>query len=455
MRTQAARRTFSAALVAATLVAAPLADLALHAPLASAAHDATEKIYVAQRGLHNLAVIDAGTLLPTSTSPIALGAAAVPQEVVADPARPFVYVSDTGLNDIAVINTLSDVVETTIPTDPGPQGLTLSSDGAYLYVATNAMVQKIDTRSRAVVASVTMTPFTPWDVTLSNDGARLWVTAGTTTGEVRSLNPSTLAQTDTITPAGAASGAGILGDQLNPSPNSARYADRVNHLLYMFDDLSNTSGSITSSAYVAGPWALASEPLASGADPDKFLVTDGGGSAVLGGDTVYEYDGALGPAQTRSVTNLGGSSTPDSPTEIAYAANATTAYVTLRATNKVSVISYDPAGALAETNVVSLAASADPYGIAVAPSEHAPRTFNGSDRYTTAVEVSQELYGDRSVDALVVARGDAFPDGLAAGPLASMLHGPLLLTKPGSLPDVTKNEIARIFDQATDTPTDL
>ncbi|MFO0702414.1 MAG: hypothetical protein U0514_00815 [Candidatus Andersenbacteria bacterium] len=85
-------------------------------PLASAAHDATEKIYVAQRGLHNLAVIDAGTLLPTSTSPIALGAAAV-QEVVADPARPFVYVSDTGLNDIAVISTLSDVVETAIPTD--------------------------------------------------------------------------------------------------------------------------------------------------------------------------------------------------------------------------------------------------------------------------------------------------------------------------------------------------
>ncbi|MFO0702415.1 MAG: hypothetical protein U0514_00820 [Candidatus Andersenbacteria bacterium] len=137
-------------------------------------------------------------------------------------------------------------------------------------------------------------------MTLSNDGARLWVTAGTTTGEVRSLNPSTLAQTDTITPAGAASGGtGILGDQLNPpqtrraTPIASTPAVHVRRPQQLY------SGSITSSAYVAGPWALAnrSRPAAILTSSSSPTVAGAPCSAAA---TVYEYDGALGPAQTRA-----------------------------------------------------------------------------------------------------------------------------------------------------------
>ena len=49
----------------------------------------------------------------------------------------------------------------------------------------------------------------------------------------------------------------------------------------------------------------------------------------------------------------------------------------------------------------------------------------GADRYATAVQVSRASYGSAGSDAVYVATGMNFPDGLAGGPVAALLPGPL------------------------------
>jgi putative cell wall-binding protein len=72
----------------------------------------------------------------------------------------------------------------------------------------------------------------------------------------------------------------------------------------------------------------------------------------------------------------------------------------------------------------------------------------GSDRYETAVAISQERW-DRGSDAVVIATGETFPDALAGAPLARALRAPILLTRRDALPQVVLDEIARLDpDQA-------
>jgi putative cell wall binding repeat protein/PKD domain-containing protein len=69
----------------------------------------------------------------------------------------------------------------------------------------------------------------------------------------------------------------------------------------------------------------------------------------------------------------------------------------------------------------------------------------GADRFATAVATSQAQWAQGSAQAVVLARGDAFPDALAGVPLAAHVHGPLLLTDPSALTSATENEIDRVL----------
>jgi spore germination protein YaaH/putative cell wall-binding protein len=68
----------------------------------------------------------------------------------------------------------------------------------------------------------------------------------------------------------------------------------------------------------------------------------------------------------------------------------------------------------------------------------------GTSRYETAIKVSQE--GWEQAGAVVLARGDDFPDALAGAVLAnsSQASGPLLLTETGTLTDGVLSEIKRL-----------
>lgn len=79
----------------------------------------------------------------------------------------------------------------------------------------------------------------------------------------------------------------------------------------------------------------------------------------------------------------------------------------------------------------------------------------GTNRYDTGAKISKDIFADRSRDAIVIASGGNFPDAIVGGPLANMIDGPLLLSRPTGLPSETAAEILRVFDSVDDAETDV
>jgi len=68
---------------------------------------------------------------------------------------------------------------------------------------------------------------------------------------------------------------------------------------------------------------------------------------------------------------------------------------------------------------------------------------SGADRYSTAAAISAAEFAG-PVDAVVIASGQNWPDGLSASVLAKAGGGPLLLTRQNALPTVTRDELLRL-----------
>lgn len=66
----------------------------------------------------------------------------------------------------------------------------------------------------------------------------------------------------------------------------------------------------------------------------------------------------------------------------------------------------------------------------------------GTTRYETAVEISRSHFD--STEVVYLASGSAFPDALAAAPLAGKEPGPVLLAQRDSLPGVVEDELRRL-----------
>ena len=61
----------------------------------------------------------------------------------------------------------------------------------------------------------------------------------------------------------------------------------------------------------------------------------------------------------------------------------------------------------------------------------------GADRYETARIIAEDRFDPLETDTALIARGDAFPDAMASGPLAGELGAPLLLVQPDAVPGAT------------------
>jgi putative cell wall-binding protein len=66
----------------------------------------------------------------------------------------------------------------------------------------------------------------------------------------------------------------------------------------------------------------------------------------------------------------------------------------------------------------------------------------GDDRYLTAIETSKAYF--RRANNAVLCTGLNFPDALSAAPLARLVSGPLLLTRPAAVDDATIAELNRL-----------
>lgn len=69
--------------------------------------------------------------------------------------------------------------------------------------------------------------------------------------------------------------------------------------------------------------------------------------------------------------------------------------------------------------------------------------ISGSDRYATSVAISQRVFGPSRPGASIVTGLD-YPDALAAVPATGTTRGPVLLTRPGSLPGAVAADLRRI-----------
>ena len=81
--------------------------------------------------------------------------------------------------------------------------------------------------------------------------------------------------------------------------------------------------------------------------------------------------------------------------------------------------------------------------LVAAPSPPTSQRLFGDDRFHTAVAISTDQY-PQGADTVYLARGDAFPDALAVGPVAAAADAPLLLSDPEALPAVTADELVRL-----------
>lgn len=70
--------------------------------------------------------------------------------------------------------------------------------------------------------------------------------------------------------------------------------------------------------------------------------------------------------------------------------------------------------------------------------------LSGANRYATAIRASAETFAPKSVQTVVIATGEDFPDALSASALAGAYGGPILLTRTDSLPDGLLAEITRL-----------
>jgi putative cell wall-binding protein len=71
--------------------------------------------------------------------------------------------------------------------------------------------------------------------------------------------------------------------------------------------------------------------------------------------------------------------------------------------------------------------------------------ISGSDRYATAAAISQAEFPTGGAAAVVLARGDDYPDALVGAPLAAAKNAPLLLTTGPTMPTVTQTELHRVL----------
>lgn len=69
---------------------------------------------------------------------------------------------------------------------------------------------------------------------------------------------------------------------------------------------------------------------------------------------------------------------------------------------------------------------------------------SGEDRIGTAIALSQDTFPEGGADAAIVANAYAFPDALAATPLAAAANAPILLNPQGSLHPDVEAEIERL-----------
>jgi len=304
-----------------------LAALALWAALYGAgAARAQVDAYVASTGNSSVLVIDTAT--NTTTASVAGTGARL---VVLSPDGAFVY--SENFTGVSKISTATNTIIASVTAGVLENGLAVSPDGAFLYMAANGSSQVfvIDAATFTVVATFSI--IAPQSLAITPDGASVWVSDAF--GVISVIDTATNTVSTTF-PVGAAP------EWIAFTPNGA--------FAYLANSPANTISVLDTTTHAA----VASVPV--GSLPLGVFITPDGAfaySANLLGNSVSIIDTA---------TNTVVATVPvgSFPRGIAFTPDGTSAYVTNFSANTISVI--DTA---TQTVTTTFPAGSRPWGIAI------------------------------------------------------------------------------------------
>lgn len=349
-----------------------------------------EFAYIANAADDTVSKVDADTRAIVDT-------AAVGEEPINLALRPGsneLWVTSFASSTVSIIDLTTFNTVTTTVNSGGfrSYSIAFSADGAFAFVVNYAasLIAKIDTTTRTIVDSVTVSDYFPEGIAVNASGTAIYVTM-TSQGTVMKFSTATLDELDTI-PVGTFPIDVVLspdGTQLWVT-NNASPAGSISVISTATDTVIDT---IATGAYPLG--------LAFGWDGNVWVVH----SSVSAGPTKISY-----ATREHLATDLpiGGE---------AFELAARPGHKELYAT-----VNYDDLVHVLGTEVDRTA---------------------GADRYAVSINVSQEAF-PTGADVVFIATGANYPDALSAGPVAGVFDAPVLLTPGDSLPSAVINEINRL-----------
>ena len=175
--------------------------------------------------------------------------------VGADRPDPLIYMSNHAANNVAVIDTGNPSLLSAIPVGGRPRGLTISPDGAQVFVAseTTSRISVIDTETQAVSATIDLpSGARPYGVAITPDGSMLWVVDFAQRGRVYVIDVASETMIDSI-------GVGPFPVQVAISPDGslAYVANSGSNNVTVIDIRTRTRNR---SVGVESPYAVAFHP---------------------------------------------------------------------------------------------------------------------------------------------------------------------------------------------------
>lgn len=341
-------------------------------------------LIVADATADSIAVIDAITHENVTT--VTVGDE--PTNVTVSPDGSIAYVVNSADNSISVVNLSTFFVVDTINAPAFPTDVVFSPDGTLAYIAGFGVneIWIIDVATATTVDVVDQSLVEPQSLRVSPDGATLWIAGGL---GVRAMNTTTLALS---TPIESSPVSQIRYLDLSPDGSLIAAGGDGSQKVFLIDTATSTIvDEIDAGQNTYG--------FAFNADGTRLFVG-------RGDDGVLEIDPSTGVILNTITTGTEPWSVVTSPSgDFGYASNNMGAIITV-------------------------------FGDPV-------RRTTGTNRYETAVKISQQAYPG-GAPVVYVATGTDYPDALAAGPAAAKKGGPLLLTDNTSLPAAVKAEIQRL-----------
>jgi len=334
----------------------------------------------------------------------AITPAIVPQPVLQAP--PTVYVGNHSDGTISVIDSATNAVTSTITLQDeyvealgvDPVVHLLYAAGTNKTIATNDEIDVIDEQTKKVIAGGGGGP-------TSDVFRQIAVDSGTHEAFAAACC-SNLMRTDTYSAPSS-----FVGDTLAVQGNGGVAVNSTTHKVY----ISNANKAVGAVSVYDESAKILTAGVPVGTFPGGVAVDASTNTVyVANGDsnTVSVIDGATNTVvATVPVGSLPDDIAVDSSTHIAYVVN--------RGDSTVSVI----------TRVVTKSVT----------------RLAGTDRFGTAVAVSKTEFPNGGAGAVVLARGDDYPDALVGAPLAAAKNAPLLLTTGATLPAATLAEIQRVL----------